>query len=83
MKVSEKPNSKPIATPSLLFQNILFFYVYVFIFVLGLPYYTGFFSSSCGKWGLLFLVVCRLLIAMASPVVEHGLQGSVAATPGL
>ena len=29
--------------------------------------------SSCGKRGLLFVAVCRLLIAVASLVVEHGL----------
>ena len=29
--------------------------------------------SSCGKWGLLFVVVFRLLIAVASLGVEHGL----------
>ena len=29
--------------------------------------------SSCGKWELLFVVVCGLLFAVASPVVEHGL----------
>ena len=29
--------------------------------------------SSCGEWGLLFVAVCRLLIAVASLVVEHGL----------
>ena len=30
---------------------------------------------SCGRWrGLLFIVVCRLLIAAASRVAEHGLQ---------
>ena len=29
--------------------------------------------SSCGKWGLLFIVVLRLLITMASLTVEHGL----------
>ena len=28
--------------------------------------------SSCGKWGLLFAAVCRL-IAVASPVAEHKL----------
>jgi len=57
---------------SLLFQNILFFmFIYSYIFVLGLPYYMGF-VSSCGMRGLLFLVVCRLLIAVAS-LVEHGL----------
>ena len=30
-------------------------------------------SSSCSKRGLLFVVVRRLLIAVASLVVEHGL----------
>ena len=29
--------------------------------------------SSCSEWRLLFIVVCRLLIAMASLVAEHGL----------
>ena len=29
--------------------------------------------SSCGERGLLFVAVCRLLIAVASLVVEHGL----------
>ena len=29
--------------------------------------------SSCGKWGLLFVVVHGLLIAVASFVAEHGL----------
>ena len=29
--------------------------------------------SSFGEWGLLFIAVCRLLIAVASLVAEHGL----------
>ena len=29
--------------------------------------------SSCGEQGLLFVVVCGLLIAVASLVAEHGL----------
>ena len=29
--------------------------------------------SSCGQWGLLFVAVHGLLIAVASLVVEHGL----------
>ena len=28
--------------------------------------------SSCGGWGLLFVAVCGLLIAVASLVAEHG-----------
>ena len=30
--------------------------------------------SSCGERGLLFVAVRGLLIAVASPAVEHGLQ---------
>ena len=29
---------------------------------------------SCGEWGLLFVAVRKLLIAVASLVAEHGLQ---------
>ena len=29
--------------------------------------------SSCGEWGLLFVAVRGLLVALASLVVEHGL----------
>ena len=46
----------------------IFFYVWlswVFVAVCGL-------FSSCGKQGLLFIAVRRLLIAVAS-LVEHGL----------
>ena len=31
--------------------------------------------SSCGKWELFFIVVYRLLTAVASLVVEHRLEG--------
>ena len=41
--------------------------------VLGLRCCTRAFSS-CGEWGLLFLVVRGFLIAVASLVAEHGLQ---------
>ena len=33
------------------------------------------FFSSCGEQGLLFIAVCRLLIAVTSLVVEHRLLG--------
>ena len=39
---------------------------------LGLRCCTGAFSS-CGEWGLLFVVVRGLLIAVASLAAEHGL----------
>ena len=46
---------------------IYFFWLcWVFIAACGL-------FSSCGKRGLLFVMVCGLLIAVASLVAEHGL----------
>ena len=49
------------------------FYLFIFIFGwLGLHCCTRTFSS-CGVWGLLFIVVRRLLIAVASLVEERGL----------
>ena len=29
--------------------------------------------SSCREWGLFFTAVCGFLIAVASPIAEHGL----------
>lgn len=31
---------------------------------------------SCGKWGYSLAAVCRPLVAVASPAVEHGFQGT-------
>ena len=45
---------------------------FFFLAVLGLCCCAWAFSS-CGEWGLLFIVVRRLLIAVASLVAEHGL----------
>ena len=41
--------------------------------------------SSCDEWGLLFVAVLRLLIVVASLVVEHGLwsMGPVVVAHGL
>ena len=43
-----------------------------FLAALGLRCCTWAFFS-CGEWGLLFVVVHRLLIVVASLVAEHGL----------
>ena len=55
---------------------VLFFFlnkfIYLFLAVLGLRCCAWAFSS-CGEWGLLFVAVRRLLIAVASLVAEHGL----------
>ena len=59
-----------------IFQISLFIYlcIYLFIYlaVLGLRCCARAFSS-CGEWGLVFVVVRGLLIAVASLVSEHGL----------
>ena len=48
------------------------YFIHLFLAVLGLCCCVRAFSS-CGEQGLLFIVVHRLLIAVASLVVEHGL----------
>ena len=45
---------------------------YLFLAALGLHCCAQAFSSR-GEWGLLLVAVCRLLIAVASLVAEHGL----------
>ena len=60
--------------PSFTFLMFFVFFkkFYVFLPALGLRCCTQAFSS-CSEQGLLFVVVCRLLIAAASPAAEHGL----------
>ena len=54
-------------------QSFFFFkLICLFLAELGLHSCTQAFSS-CGERGLLFVVVRRLLIVVASLVVEHGL----------
>ena len=57
----------PTECPILLFLKII-----LFLAALGLHCFVHAFSS-CSKWGLLFIVVHGLLIAVASLVAEHGL----------
>ena len=55
--------------------SVFFFFnlfIYLFLAALGLRCCAWAFSS-CGERGLLFVVVHRLLIAVASLVAEHGL----------
>ena len=49
-----------------------FFFFFKFLAALGLHCCARAFSS-CGEWGLLFVAVCGLLIAVASLIVEHRL----------
>ena len=55
-----------------LFFINLFILFYLFLAVLGLRCCARAFSS-CGEWGLLFIAVRRLLIAVASLAAEHRL----------
>ena len=60
-------------------------FIYLFLAVLGLCCCARAFSS-CGKWGLLFVVVRRLLVGVApgtraSLVVAHGLSSCGLQTP--
>ena len=50
-----------------------FFLIYLFLAVLGLRFCARA-SSSCGKWGPLFIAVRGPLTVAASSVAEHGLQ---------
>ena len=54
-----------------LFPFLKIYFIYLFLAVLGL-YCCMWAFSSCGERGLLFVVVCGLLIAVASLVVERG-----------
>ena len=47
-------------------------FIYLFMAALGLCCCEQAFST-CGEWGLLFIAVHGLLIAVASLVAEHGL----------
>ena len=55
----------------LIFSNFILFYLFLLLAVLGLRCCTWTFSS-CGKQGLLLVVVHGLLTVVASLVVEHG-----------
>ena len=47
-------------------------FIYLFLAALGVHCCAQAFSS-CGEWGPLFVVVCGLLIEVASLVAGHGL----------
>ena len=55
-----------------LLTDLLIFFFFFFLAALGLRCWAWAFSS-CGERGPLFVAVHGLLIAVASPVAEHGL----------
>ena len=62
-----------VTTTRMIEIHFFFFYKCIlFLAELGLCCCVRAFSS-CGEWGLLFVAVCGLLIAVASLVAEHGL----------
>ena len=56
-----------------IYCTLYFYFIYLFLAVLGFRCCVWVFSS-CGGRGLLFVAVHRLLIVVASLVVEHRLQ---------
>ena len=64
--------SQSSVTPPAQLGKFYLFNLFILV-ILGLHCCTRAFSS-CSEWGLLFIMVSRLLIAMASLVAEHGLQ---------
>ena len=70
----------PAKRPNLLGKYIKFLFFKINLFILFIYFWLrcvfvaacGLFSS-CVEWGLLFVVVRGLLIAVASLVAEHGL----------
>ena len=58
-----------------LFLLLLFIYLFIYLFIFGCvgSHCCAWASSSCGERGLLFIVVCGLLIVVASLVAEQGL----------
>ena len=64
----------------LIFIFIEIYLINLFLAALGLRCY-----ASCGEWGLLFVLVCRLLIAVASRCGARalGVRASVVVAHGL
>ena len=52
--------------------HFFLFFFFKFIFWLRWVVVAARVFSSCGEWGVLFVAVRGLLIAVASLVVEHG-----------
>ena len=56
------------------FPVVLFvFLINLFLFLAALRLCCAWAFSSCGEWGLLFIALHGLLLAVASLVAEHGL----------
>ena len=69
MKACKRGYKQIIINP----ESFFFLFFNLFLAALGLRCCVWAFSS-CGEWGLLIIAMHRLLTAVASLVVEHGLQ---------
>ena len=73
----QKPRLKvPISSTEvgIIFFSINLFYLFIYLFLAALGFHCCARAfSSCGEQGLLFIAVSRLLIVVASLVVEYGL----------
>ena len=73
MLSSKSPKQEFLFISFLSFFFFINLFIYLFLAAFGLHCCMWAFSS-CGEWGLLFVAVCGLLVAVASLVEEHGLQ---------
>ena len=55
------------------FRFLYYYYLFIYFCLRWVFVAVHELFSSCGKWGLLFVAVHRLLIAVASLVVDHRL----------
>ena len=62
-----------ILYPCILFFFLIYLFIYFYFWLRWVFVAARGLFSSCGEWGLLFVVVRGLLIAVASLVAEHGL----------
>ena len=69
-----RENKTQIIIIIIIFKEIgVYLFIYLFLAVLGLRFCARA-SSSCGKWGPLFIAVHGPLTIVASLVAEHRLQ---------
>ena len=69
---SQKTHSYVLSIIIFFLNKFIYLFIYLFLAALGLCCCVQAFSS-CGERGLLSVVVCGLLIAVASLAAEHGL----------
>ena len=69
--VRARPSTPPSWLIPIFFLKFIYLFIYLWLHWVFIAACRLF--SSCGEWGLLFVAVRGLLIAVASLVVDHGL----------